>query len=294
MAGNPPKHYKRIRLGNYPAISVVIGITLALFILGAFGVIVVHANKFSEIVREDVEIQVFLLKTTTENQRNKIKQEIISKNYVAGEVNFMSKEEAAQEFIEETGEDFFSILENNPLHDALLVNIKPEFVESNKMKRIRSELEALNGVFEVHYVDSLVEDINSNIQKAGLILILLFVAFLITAIILINNTIKLALFSQRFLIRTMQLVGANAAFIQRPFLIRASIHGFLSALIAIIALSGMLYFAYNEIEDLKILYDREKLGIIFAGLMIIGVIIGFASSYKAISKYLKMSLDELY
>ncbi len=294
-----PKRNKKVRLGSYPGISVVTGITLALLILGTFGIILVHAGKFSNMVRENVEIQVYLLKTTTENQRNKIKQELISKPFLAIKngspaLTFISKEEAAQSFIDDTGEDFFSILENNPLHDAFIINVKPEFIEDTQMKRIKKELESINGIFEAHYVENLVSDINSNLQKAGIILFVLFVLFLFTSVILINNTIKLALFSQRFLIRSMQLVGAKAGFIQKPFLLRAGLHGFLSGILATGLISGLLYYAYSEIEDLKMLYDPELLIIVFASILIIGVIIGLTSSFQAIKKYLKMSLDELY
>lgn len=296
---NKSKTKKKIRLGSYPALSVMTGITLALLILGAFGIILVHAGKFSQIVRENVEIQVYLHKTVTENQRSKIKQELLSKAFLAVKENqpaiqFISKEEAAQSFIDDTGEDFFSILDNNPLHDAFIINVKPEYIEEAKMKRIKKDLEEISGVFEAHYVENLVNDINSNIQKAGIILFVLFLLFLFTSVILINNTIKLALFSQRFLIRSMQLVGAKPWFIQRPFLLRASLHGLFSGLIASLLIIVLLYYSYREIEDLKMLYDQESLIIVFSSILIVGMVIGFSSSFRAINKYLKMSLDELY
>lgn len=294
-----PKQHKKQRLGSYPALSVITGITLALLILGAFGIIVVHANKFSQIVRENVEIQVYLHKNATENQRSKIKQELMAKPFIAQKegkpaISFISKEEAAQSFIDETGEDFFSILDNNPLHDAFTINVKPDYIEDQQMKRIKNEIEAINGVFEAHYVENLVNDINSNLQKAGIILIILFLLFLITSVILINNTIKLALFSQRFLIRSMQLVGAKSGFIQKPFLLRAGFHGILSGLLASGLIALLLYYAYREIEDLKLLYDPDMLLIVFSALLLIGMTIGLSSSFRAIKKYLRMSLDDLY
>lgn len=298
MSNNSVKK-KKIRLGSYPGISVITGISLALFLLGAFGVIVIHATKFSEQMRENVEMQIYLLKSSTENQRNKIKQELLSMPYIAernGEmaIKYISKTEAAENFIEDTGEDFFSILENNPLHDAFIINLKQEYIDEIQMKRIKREIESVNGVFEVNYVENLVKDINRNIQSAGIIILILFGVFLFASIILINNTIKLALFSQRFLIRSMQLVGAKASFIQKPFLIRASLHGLLSGLIASAMIGAFLLYAYDQIEDLKILYDQEKLLVIFASLLILGLIIGLGSSYRAIHKYLRLSLDELY
>jgi cell division transport system permease protein len=278
---------------------VVIGITLALFVLATFGIIIVHANKLGEVIRKNVEVQVYLHKSTSENQRNRIKQELSAKPFIAVDntdntIRFLSKENAAKSFIDDTGEDFFDILDNNPLHDAFLINIRPEYIENQKMKRVKSELEEINGVFEVHYPENLVTNLENNIQSAGLFLILLFSLFLFSSVILINNTIKLALFSQRFLIRSMQLVGAKPSFIQKPFLIRASFYGMLSGVLTCFLVLALTGYAYNEVSELKILYDPEKIMSVLGLVIFTGILIGLLSSYRAIKKYLNMSLDELY
>ena len=152
----------------------------------------------------------------------------------------------------------------------------------------------MDGVYEVLYVESLIESINSNIQKISLVLLSFAVILVLVVIILINNTIKLALFSQRFLIRSMQLVGATSFFIQRPFLNRAAWQGVVSGLIASALLFALMQYAYHEVTELQLLRDDEQTYILMAALVVIGLIIGFLSSYRAIRKYLRLSLDELY
>lgn len=294
-----PRTRKKKKLGSYPYASVIFSITLALFVIGLFGLLLLHTNKLTEIIRENIEIQVYLQKNIPDNQRIQIQKTLSSKDYAAEkndevQISFISKEEAAKEFIEETGEDFTAFLGENPLRDAYILRIAPEYHDAAKLRGIKEEIEKINGVFEVVYVESLVESINENMTKIGIFL-LGFAAFLLIAVvILINNTIKLALFSQRFLIRSMQLVGAKASFIQKPFLLRASIHGLLAGMMA----SGLLYllmnFANKRIEDLAALQETDKILILFASLLIIGAFIGFSSTFRAINKYLKLSLDELY
>jgi len=150
------------------------------------------------------------------------------------------------------------------------------------------------GVFEVTYLESLADSINRNLKKIGLILIGFSVLLLITVAILINNTVKLALFSQRFLIRSMQLVGATAGFIQTPFLLRSVVHGIWGGLISSSLLYGVLFYAYQWVNDLEVLQDTQQQFYLFGGLIIFGALIGFFSSWRAVNKYLKMSLDELY
>lgn len=293
------KTRKKKTLGSYPSASVILSITLALFVIGLFGLLLLHSNKLTELIKENIEIQVFLNKDISDNQRIQIQKTLSSKDYAAKksdeiQISYISKEEAAEKFIKETGEDFSTFLGDNPLRDAYILKISPEYHENEKLKEIKSNLEQSNGIFEVVYVESLVDSINKNLTKIGLVLIG-FAAFLLLAVvILINNTIKLALFSQRFLIRSMQLVGAKAQFIQKPFLLRAFFYGILGGIIASGALYGLMNFANTKIEDLITLQETTNIIILFGLLLLLGGLIGFSSTYSAINKYLKMSLDELY
>ncbi|MTI22068.1 ABC transporter permease, partial [Fulvivirga sp. RKSG066] len=177
---------------------------------------------------------------------------------------------------------------------AYILKIAPEFQENEKLRNIKQDVEDMNGVFEVVYIESLVDSINKNMTKISLVLLGFAAILLLTVVMLINNTIKLALFSQRFLVRSMQLVGAKPGFIQKPFLLRASLHGALAGLIASLMLFILMNFANDRVEDLATLQETDKILILFASLLVIGSLIGFSSTYKAIKKYLRMSLDELY
>ncbi|MDB5263428.1 MAG: cell division protein, partial [Adhaeribacter sp.] len=175
-----------------------------------------------------------------------------------------------------------------------ILNIAADFATSASLKNIKKDLETIPGIYEVQYVESLIDSINSNIQKVSIILLSFAAILVLAVIILINNTLKLALFSQRFLIRSMQLVGATPTFIQRPFLNRATWQGLLSGLLASIMLLGLLQYAYYQINELYVLRDEVQIGILLLSLVVLGSILGFISSYRAIKKYLGMSLDELY
>jgi len=293
------KYKRKKRLGSYPYFTVVFSLTMALFVIGLGGIIILQANKLSNIVKKNIEIQIYLDKYLTEIETAKVQRDLTVKPYLEVDENkpqitFISKDEAAKRFIQASGEDFTAFLGENPLRDAFVIRIKSDFYQSQKMKLIKDDVEKIAGVFEATYVENLVDEINKNLLKITFILLVFAGILLFTIAILINNTIKLALFSQRFLIRSMQLVGAKSFFIQKPFLIRSVVQGFCSGLIASCLLILLLYYANREIEELVLLQDKEKIAILLGSLCILGPVISLFSSYRSISKYLQMSLDELY
>ncbi|MFY0654242.1 MAG: permease-like cell division protein FtsX [Cyclobacteriaceae bacterium] len=293
------KKYKKKKLGSYPFVSVVFSITLALFVTGLFGVLLVLTKQLTKTIQENVEMQVFLNKDLSENEIVKISKTLSSKDYVhvkdgVPQVSSISKDDAAKQFIEETGEDFVSFLGDNPLRDVIVLKINPDFHAAENLAEIKKEIGYIRGVYEVSYIENLVSSINENLTKIGLVLLGFSVILFLVVVILINNTIKLALFSQRFLIRSMQLVGATAAFIQKPFLMRASAYGFISGILACALLAGVLILANSRIEGLSELQSDEKLMILAGIIIVLGTIVGFISTFAAIRKYLKLSLDELY
>ncbi|WP_339813182.1 permease-like cell division protein FtsX [uncultured Imperialibacter sp.] len=298
MATYEKKVRKKKKLGSYPFVSVVFSISVALFVLGLFGVFFLLTNNLTRFIQDNIEVQVYLNKNVTESEKIQLQKTLADKDYVAkkegSQVVLISKEEAAKEFIKETGEDFTQFIGDNPLRDLIILKITPDYQSTEKLTQIKSELESIRGVFEVVYLDNLVESINKNLTKIGLVLIGFSAILLLVVVILINNTIKLALFSQRFLIRSMQLVGATAGFIQKPFLMRATFYGLLSAIIASAGLFVLLKYANSKIENLADLQRTDELLILFGSLLLVGMLVGFGSTYRAINKYLKMSLDELY
>ncbi|KAA3438540.1 cell division protein FtsX [Rufibacter hautae] len=299
MAAKPLKHTRKKKLGNYPHTMVIFSITLALFVIGSFGLLLIHAGKLSNLVKQNIEVQVYLDREITPLEVDKLKKTLGSKEYIAYEGNqpqvlFMSKEQGAKEFIDESGEDFLTFLGENPLRDAFILRINPEFATSDNLKKIKQDLQNTLGVYEVDYVESLIDSINQNLRKVSIMLLAFAGILVLVVIILINNTIKLALFSQRFLIRSMQLVGATSFFIQRPFLNRATFQGLVSGALASILLYGLLQYAYHEISELYLLRDERQMLMLMAALLILGGVLGFFSSYRAVKKYLRASLDDLY
>ncbi len=293
------KARRKKKLGSYPYVSVVFSITLALFVIGLFGLLLLYANKLTQVIQENVEIQVFLNQSISPSDRLKIQKTLASKEYIEPQegqetVVFISKDEAAQEFIEETGEDFRQFLGENPLRDAFVIHVKPEYYAPNELSKIKLDIERLRGVFEVAYVESLIDAINQNVTKISVVLIGFAVLLMIIVAILINNTIRLALFSQRFLIRSMQLVGATASFIQRPFLMRSLFHGVLGGIFAGGLLFAIIQYAQQQVDDLSQLQSTEELIILLVSLLVLGGLVGFISTYRAVKKYLRMSLDQLY
>lgn len=293
------KNTRKKKLGRYPQLMVIFSISLALFVIGLFGILLLHAAKLSDKVKENLEMQVYLDRNLTEMQLVRLKKTFSLKEYIAyqgsePQVRFYSKEDGANDFIKGTGEDFLNFLGENPLRDAYILRINPEFAESQKLRKIKADLENVDGVFEVQYVENLFNSINQNLRKASLILIAFAGILILVVVVLINNTIKLALYSQRFLIRSMQLVGATGYFIQRPFLNRATVQGIVSGLLASVGLMLLLQYAYYEFPDLLLLRDEKQLLLLMAFLIILGSVIGFFSSYRAVKKYMRASLDDLY
>lgn len=290
----------RKKLGSYPSLGVVISITLALFVTGLFGLLIIYSQELEKLVRENIRMQVYLKNGLTETQRLQIEKKLESLPYINKSLNdevpvsFISKEEAAKKFIAETGEDFTKFLGENPLHNAYLITIDPSYHTKAELDKISKEIGKMNGVFQVFYVEGLIESINKNVTRIGLILAGMVALLLLTVVLLINNTLRLALFSQRFLIRSMQLVGARKWFIQRPFLLRALGYGILAGILASACMWGLINYANRTIEDLAILQNKERIVTLMACLLVTGAVVAVVSTFFSIRKYLKMSLDELY
>ena len=290
---------RKRKLGSFPFLSVVFTITLSLIVLGLFGLLTILTGNLTKSIQENVEIQVYLNKPISETEVSRIQRIVSSKMYIlrgqgSPPVQRITKEEAAEEFLQNTGEDFSNFLGDNPLRDVLMVNIAPGYQSSDSLKYVVDDIAAIRGVYEVSYVASLVEKINQNLAKVGSILLAFSLLFLLLVTILINNAIKLALYSQRFLIRSMQLVGATARFIRQPFLNRALLYGLIAGLISVAVLYTISNYLQLLISDLAALFDAQHLLMLYAVVVLLGIIVAYLSTYRAVRKYLKLSLDELY
>lgn len=287
------------RLGSYPYASVLLSITTALFVLGVFALLLLDARTLSRMVRENLEVQVFLNNALSESERLQVEKVLAEKEYVKksqgkAALRFIAKEQAAKELTQQLGEDFEELLGENPLKNSYVLPIEAGYYQLNKLQILEKDLRQVNGVVDVSYPQNLINDINKNIATISFILFSFVLFMSIIVIILIHNTIKLALFSQRFIIRTMQLVGATANFIRKPFLRTAAVQGALSGLLAAGLLFAFIQYIESQVEEFKSLHEYESLAFIALALVLIGIFLSLLSSLRAVNKYLQMSLDELY
>jgi cell division transport system permease protein len=295
---NRPLAQKRI--GSYPYLSVLINISLALTITGILVLLWLYAQAFSTKTQENIEVELYLRRDISPKERLSIQQTLAQKDFIARDaqgkarLRFVSKEEAAQLLTQEVGKDFVQIIGQNPLPDVFYINLKQEYYQKSRFEPVRAELEAIEGVMEVGYKERYVLEIQRNLRIVSLIFVCFAVAYFIAAIVLINNAIRLALFSQRFLIRSMQLVGATADFIKKPFLIRAFWQGLGSAFIATLLVVLLMQVVFVWIADLEVLHQSYYYFCVLLVLLVVGISVNVLSAYWVCGKYLKMSLDDLY
>ena len=278
---------------------IIVSLTAALFLIGFCGLLVMQSKKLISIIKQNIEVRVMLDKGLDSTQVADIQKKLIANPFVLNiegkpQVIFYSKDEAAREFIADTKEDFSAFLGENPLHDSYRVRLQEDYFEDTKLQKIKADVEKFEGVFEVVYQENLADQINKNLTKIYIILATFAVIMLIIIVLLMNNTIRLALYSQRFLIRSMQLVGATNNFIQMPFLKNGAVQGLISGLIAAGLIVGLQQVALRQIEGLHTLQEYEKLGFLLLGVIILGALIGILSTFQALARYLRMTLDDLY
>ena len=284
--------------GNFPFISVIFSVTLSLLLLGLFSFFLLSSFNVKNYLESNTEINIYLNKKISPSQIEQIKRTLYAKEYsltnTESTLNYVSSEEAAKNFESEIGEDFVDFLGNNPLRDLIILKINSDYFDLERLNIIESDILKIPGVYQVEYSKELIDNINKNVANISLVFIGLFLILLIISVILINNTLRIALFSQRFLIRSMQLVGATANYILRPFILRGMMYGLIAGIIS----SGMLYviieIADRRISNLELVISLEQLGVIFISLIFTGIIMVILSTYSAVSKYLNSTLDELY
>ena len=271
----------------------ILGVSLVLFILGIWGWIAINANKLSQYFKENVEVRVYLRENITAKDSVTLTQYIANKPYVK-EYEYVTKDLARKKFIGDGNEDWKNVLDANPLPASIDFKLKSEFVNSDTLAAIKKDLEQNISVSDVQYPQSLVDSLLKNMRPISLGFLIIAIIFSIVVIILIDNTIRLAMFSNRFLIKTMQMVGATRWFIAKPMDIRAVINGALSAILAFIAVFGLVIFLEKQIPELKALRDPYWFTVLCIGLLVIGIFISLVSTHRSVIKYLKMKLDDLY
>lgn len=271
----------------------ILGVTLVLFLLGILGWLGINSKKLMQHFKESVEVHVFLKQNFDDKDRIALQDSIKAKAYVK-EVRYTDKETAKKEWIKNGGEDFSEFLENSLLPASIDFTLKEQYVDSAQLEAIKADFSQNPIVDEVRYPTAVVGSMQKNFRTISMVLIAIAVVVSILVIVLIDNTIRLAMFSNRFLIKTMQMVGATRGFIARPLNIRAVINGAISALIAIAVLYIAVTLAENYFPGFELLHDNRLFILLFAVLLVIGVSITLISTHRSVVKYLRMKLDELY
>lgn len=272
----------------------IIGVALVLFLLGTLGLIVIHAKKLSVYFKENIEVQVYLRENIREKQINELKEYIAKQPYTKS-WEYLTKDMARERYLKEGGDDWSKVLDYNPLPASINFKANAAYVNQDSLARIAQDLlSRSNIVREVQYPKTLVNSLNENVNRIGLILLVISILLLLVVIVLIDNTIRLAMFSNRFLIKTMQMVGATRWFIAKPFDLRSIANGLISALLAIVGLCGIIYFTEKQLPELRAMRDYFMISLLFLGMIVIGICISLFSTHRSVIKYLKLKLDELY
>ncbi len=285
------KYSKRKLAGS--SITTVVSLSLVLFMLGLLGIVIMNTQQLSDHVKENIGFQIILNENVKEADIAKLQKTLDVSSYVKS-TELISKEEAAKRLQADLGEDFIDFLGFNPLLASINVHLKAEYANPDSVSWIEKEIIETHLAKEVIYQKPLVNSINENVQKISLVILVFSSLLMVIALALINNTIRLSIYSKRFIIKTMQLVGATQGFIRRPFVLNGIKHGIYGALIAILMLMGVLYFAQKQVPELADLQDEKMLISLFVLVIILGIIISWISTSLAVRKYLRLKSDELY
>ena len=277
--------------GSY--FTSVISISLVLFLLGIVGFMILNAQRLSDYVKENIGFNIELKDNIREADIQQLRKILDAKIFVKS-TEYITKEQAAAEMIEATGEDFITDLGYNPLPPSIKVKLNAKYANTDSIAKIENELSKYKQISEIIYRKSLIHEINKNVQKISLVIISFTLLLFLIALSLINNTIRLSIYSKRFLIHTMQLVGATRSFIRRPFIIKSAWHGLISGMISIALLILLIYFAQKQVADVIEFVKPNILAILFGSVILIGILISSISSFFAVNKYLKNNIDALY
>jgi cell division transport system permease protein len=282
-----------IKRGKPSYFMSILGVTLVLFLLGLIGWMVINANKLGNYFKENVEVITSLRGDLNPTDSTALMQYISSRPYVKS-IEFVTKEEAKKRYLGDGNESWDKVLSENPLPNSINFKVKKEYIESDSLAAIKADLEQQTYVSDVQYPKALVDNLNKNIRRISIILLIIASVLGLVVIILIDNTIRLAMFSNRFLIKTMQMVGATRWFIAKPMNIRAVINGAISGLMAIGLVLLVIVISERILPEMKVIHDNKTLALLFAGLIFLGIFITLFSTYRSVLKYLRMKLDDLY
>ena len=289
------KYKQRMRAGRVRSsyVSAVISISLVLFLLGAAGILLLNAHRLSVFFKENLSLSVMLDEHATEADAAWVRKQLDAAPFVR-QTKYISKEQAAEEMKQLLGADFMAAFNYNPLPVSIEAKLTAAYADADSVASIEKQLQAIPHIREVSYQRSLIDLINQNIHKIGLVMLVFVTLLLFISMVLINNTIRLSIHARRFLINAMNLVGATRAFIRRPFLLRSLLQGVIAGIIAVLLITGVVYVLQNEFGELLGFVDARVVGVLFAAILLLGMLISWVSTYFSVTRFLRINNDDLY
>jgi cell division transport system permease protein len=274
-------------------LTSIISNTLVLFLIGLVLLLLFNTKKLSDYVRENIGFSVMLNDNVREAEILKLQKTLDAKVFVKS-TQYISKEKAAQDLQKDLGEDFIQFLGYNPLLPSIDLKLKASYTNPDSISLIEKDLLKNSEIKEVFYQKSLLHLVHENVQKISLIILGFSCLLLLIALVLINNTIRLSVYSKRFIINTMQLVGATDGFIRKPFLLKSMLNGIYAAFIAAILLLLVVYYAQKQIGDVLLIKEFFTMGILLASVFGIGIFLNLVSTFMSVTRYLRLKIDDLY
>ena len=291
MTSSFEKYQKRRLISSY--FSVVLSISLVLFLLGLLGLLVLNTKKVADHFKEKIALTIYLKDSAKEVEITQLKQSLALAEYTKS-AEFISKEEAAEEHGETIGENFMEFLGYNPLQNSIDVYLLADYVSSAKLEEITNEISTKDFVEEIVYDKPLIALLNDNVKKISFWVLVISAIFTLIAVLLINSSIRLSVYAKRFTIKTMQMVGATKKFIRRPFIWKSVRLGILGSILAMIGMAVVLYFLDKNFTELQLVEDKVLLTALFAFIFLMGVFITWISTFFATQRFLNLRTDELY
>jgi len=291
MSTSFEKYQNRRLISSY--FSVVISIALVLFLMGLLGLLVLNTKKIADHFKEQIALTIYLKDTAKEVEITQLNKSLALAEYTKS-TTYVSKEEAAEAHSKEIGEDFMDFLGYNPLQNSIDVYVKADYITSGEIDTIATEIQSKNFVDEVVYDKPLIALLNENVARISFWVLIISGIFTFIAVLLINSSIRLSVYSKRFTIKTMQMVGATKSFIRKPFIWKSVKLGMVGAVLALIGMGAILYYMDKTFPELNLLSDTLLLIGLFAGVFLMGIIITWLSTYFATQRFLNLKTDELY
>ncbi|MEO0058904.1 MAG: hypothetical protein RLZZ312_551 [Bacteroidota bacterium] len=291
MSASYDNFQKRRLLTSY--FSVVLSVFLVLFLLGILGLFVLNSKKLSDDFKEQIVMTVFFKNEANDSAINLFKKELGTLKFVKS-ADYLTKDAAAKQHTDIIGEDFLTFLGENPLQNSFDVHLKAEYIDSKNISLIENKFRTNTMVSDIVYDKQLVNLVNDNIKKVSLWILIISAVLAVIAVLLINSSMRLSIYSHRFIIKTMQMVGATKSFIRKPFIWRSVKLGLLGAFFAVLGLLGVLIYLNNNFPNLGVTDDKVMIGLVFLAVMAVGGLITWISTYFATQKFLNLRTDDLY